>query len=84
MNDKEIGIFGHEKVLNFHAGITAEVDEDGEWLFVKPSAVCLEDSKKYLIEWPFTYLKLDDQIQIIPTTKNNINEHERKYEMRGK
>jgi hypothetical protein len=83
VNGKSIGTFGHEKVLNFHAGISAGLDEDGkQWVFIKPSCVCEEDGKQYLIDWPFYHPKLDDNIQVSLTTGESVNKSERKYEMK--
>ncbi len=83
VNGEKIGIFGHENVLNFHAGISAGIDKDDkQWVFIKPSAVCIEGGKQYLIDWPFYHPKLEDSIQVLPTTNSNVNEPERKYEMK--
>ncbi len=82
VNEKDIGIYGHEYVINFHAGISSGREPDGaEFAFIKPSLVCEENGTRSLLEWAFCDIGLSDKIEVIPTSNKNISEPEVKRRM---
>ena len=80
VNGNEIGTFGHENIKNIHL----VVGGDSKGIYTSASAVCDEDGKNYLIDWPQYEISPNDRVEIIPTSERNVNKPRKKYEMKPK